>query len=110
MQHAFILTKIESYVTEREGQVFRLGLLDYCHRDISVLGSAEQQINIMAIQNQHFPIVVLSDQIERSIDERIEIPATALVSIVPIAAMTMQGVIDAGKAEEILKSLSLKSC
>jgi len=75
-----------------------------------VLGTAEQQINIMAIQNQVFPIVVLSDQIDISGDERIDIPATALVSIVPIAATAMQGVIDAGKAEEILQSLSLKSC
>lgn len=110
MQHAFIFTKIESYMAECEGQVFRLGLLDYRNRNISILGTPEQQINIRALQNQVFPIVVLSDQIDIIGDERISIPATALVSSVPIAARSMQGVIDAGKAEEILQSLSLKSC
>lgn len=110
MQYAFVITNIDAFVTENAGELFRLTLIDYRERNICLLGGVDQQINIQAVKSQVLPMVMLADQIELQADDNVTIPATALVSVVPIAASAIKGVLDAGKAEEILKSLSLKAC
>lgn len=110
MQYAFIITQIDSYVSEGGGEVFCLRVIDHRSRCISLYGVAAQQINIQTLKDQVLPVVVLSDHVNATAVDQIHIPATALVSIVPIAAKAIEGVLEAGRAEDILQSLSLESC
>mgnify|MGYP000020553762 FL=1 len=110
MQYAFIITKIDSYLSESGGEIFCLNVIDHQERTVSLYGVADQQINIQALKGQVLPVVMLSDHVDLPITEKVTIPPTALVSIVPIAANAIDGVLAAGKAEDILQSLSLKSC
>lgn len=110
MQHALIITQIESYVSEQSGEVFRLNVLDYRERHVVLYGLSGQQVNIQTLKNQVLPAVMLSDQLEVIGDEALVIPESSLVSIVPLPSASISAILTAGKAEEILKSLSLKSC
>lgn len=110
MQYAFIITKVDAFNAENGGETFRLTLADYRARSVYLLGVKEQQINIQAVKSQVLPVVMLSDQVDLKSGNDITIPASALVSVVPIAASAIKGVLEAGRAEEILQSLSLKAC
>lgn len=110
MQHAFIVTKIEAYLTEQAGEVFKLHVTDYRKRAVWLLGRLDQQVNIQTLKNQQLPVVLISDQLESGSEGQFLIPASSLVSIVPLPAASLQQVLELGRADEILQSLSLKSC
>lgn len=109
MQHAFIITGIDSFTSEQSGQVFRLSLAEHKGRELSVIGSAEQQVNILTIKEQVLPVVMLSDKLEEGADSCLLIPDSALVSIVPIKAAAVQLMLDTDNADQVLHSLSPNS-
>jgi len=110
MQHAFIITKIDAFTTEQSGELFKLRVSDYRERTITLLGSLEQQVNIQTLHNQQLPVILLSDQLETVAEQQFLIPPASLVSIVPLPAASLQQVLELGKADAMLQSLSLKTC
>lgn len=110
MQYALIITQIDSYLTEQGGQTFRLNLEDHLGRKVALFGLPDQQVNIQSVKNQALPIVILSDSMEQQSDMQLMIPGSALVSVVPLPAEAVRSVLDAGRADEILQSLSLQTC
>lgn len=110
MQYGFIITEIDSYSAEHQAEVFRLNVKDHRARHISVMGLADQQVNIQTLKCQVLPAVMLTDKLEVKSEVELNVPASSLVSIVPISSVAVQAILDAGKAEEVLQSISLKSC
>lgn len=110
MQYALIITQVDSYLSEQNGALFRLNLEDHLGRKVSLLGAADQQVNIQTIRNQLLPIVMLADHIDQLNEESYSIPHSALVSVVPLPSGSISSIIEAGRADEILQSLSLKAC
>lgn len=67
-----------------------------------VFASAQaQRINILALQQQQLPCVLLVDEVLSTGVER-RVPATAMISILPMAAGHIQALLDAGAADELL--------
>lgn len=107
MQYAMIVTEVESFTSEGGGQVMRLNVVDYKDRKISVIGSPNQQINIQTLKNQMLPMIVLSDQVDNLTEEGYLIPEKSLVSVVPLEASAISLMLDAGKANEVLKNFAV---
>ncbi|WP_299183843.1 hypothetical protein [uncultured Neptuniibacter sp.] len=107
MQHGFIIVRIDAFTSEQSESLFKLEATDHLHRKVVLLGNAEQQVNIQTLKDQILPVVMLSDQLETSFDQTFAVPATSLVSIVPLPSVKLKHIIDAGKADQILQSLSL---
>ena len=109
MQFAFIITHIDAYTTENAGQSFSLSTRDHKGRPIVLLGNAEQQVNILTLKHQALPCLMLSDQIEQQVANSIVISAQALTSIVPFSAKEIQVLLDADKADQLLKNFQTVS-
>ncbi|MGH1462778.1 MAG: hypothetical protein ACRBB6_12150 [Neptuniibacter sp.] len=109
MQHAIIVTDVVSFTSENAGQVMRLTLCDYKGRLISVIGAPNQQVNIQTLKNQMLPMMMLSDQVETSVEGSYLIPEKALVSVVPLESVAIKVMMDAGKSDEVLKNFAVLS-
>jgi len=99
MQQGFILTAVAGPDLGPQG--IRLQATDHLQREVVLLGSQGQQINIQSVRNQAMPLLLLTDQAEVS-GQRVLIPETALIGIMPLAADALQGVLQAGQAEQLL--------
>ena len=108
MQNILIITKVERLGHSVQSGGLQLFLTDHLQRSVVVIGTPEQQINIQSLQNQVLPIVMLSDQLETMTDNSIQVPSTALVSVVPIASTSILVALEAGKANDIIQLMQAR--
>jgi len=107
MQYAMIVTDVTSFTSDNGGQTFRLTVSDYKGRSIAVLGAPNQQINILTLKSQVMPMLVLSDHVDKLAVGQYLIPEKSLVSVVPLESSTIQMMLDAGKADQVLSSFAV---
>lgn len=108
MQNILIITKVERLEHSAQSGGLQLFLTDHLQRSIVVIGIPEQQINIQSIQHQALPVVMLSDHLEILSDKSVQVPSTALVSVVPIAPSSILLALEAGKANDIIQRMQAR--
>ena len=108
MQYAMIVTGVTSFTSDNGGQTLRLTVSDYKGRSIALLGTPNQQINILTLKSQVMPILVLSDHVDTVVATgQYLIPEKSLVSVVPLESSAIQVMLDVGKADQILSSFAV---
>ena len=108
MQNILIITKVERLEHSAQSGGLQLFLTDHLQRTVVVMGTPDQQINIQALKNQALPIVMMSDQQEALANKGIQVPSTALVSVVPIESTSIQVALEAGKADDIIQLMQVR--
>ena len=75
------------------------------HRGVQVRfwAGENQRINLLTLQQQLLPCVVLVDQLHQTATGR-DVSAQALISVLPMAAVEVEAVLAAGAAEQLIAS------
>ncbi len=107
MQYAMIVTDVTSFTSDNGGQTLRLTVSDYKGRSIALLGTPNQQINILTLKSQVMPILALSDHVDTVAAGQYLIPEKSLVSVVPLESSAIQVMLDAGKADQVLSNFAV---
>ena len=107
MQYAMIVTGVTSFTSDNGGQILRLTVSDYKGRSVALLGTPNQQINILTLKSQVMPILALSDHVDTVASGQYLIPEKSLVSVVPLESSAIQMMLDAGKADQVLSNFAV---
>lgn len=97
-QDAIILTQFDSLMSSPSC----LAAVDHLGGRILFQAGETQRINILALQQQVLPCVVLVDTLQQLADFR-QVPANAMLSIVPMQAAEIESVLTTGAAETLLR-------
>lgn len=99
MPDAIILTQFEPLASSP----IRLVARDHRGKHVVFLAGDTQRINILALQQQHLPCILLVDDLRTRNDER-HVPAQAMVTVVPFSAAQVQSALDLGAADALLRA------
>lgn len=104
MQHILVIPQAGQFEHIAQGG-FRLVLHDHRQREVVVTAGQEQQINILALRNQLYPLIMMTDNLVSGPQGEV-VPPDALVSIVPMPVTSVQAVIDAGQVDALIQGIS----
>ncbi|WP_027857962.1 hypothetical protein [Marinobacterium jannaschii] len=82
-----------------------LYLRDHRQRLCTVLTAADQRVNLQSLLQQQAPFVLFSDRLETLAADRLQIPADAMISVMPAASGSIQALLESGQAEQLLLQL-----
>ncbi len=82
-----------------------LYLRDHRQRLCTVLAAPDQRVNLQSLLQQQAPFVLFSDQLEALAADRLQIPADALISVMPAASAAINALLESGKADQLLLQL-----
>jgi|GEM_PF-2005944 len=102
MQHVMIVTALEPWMAAGPHS-----LRATLHNQHTVLLQAEnhQQVNVTTVAGQSLPFVLFSDQLLHSTVGSV-IPPDALVSVMPMSAASVEQLLAAGKADQLMAMLN----
>jgi len=101
MKHILIVTGFESSA----GRTDCLYLRDHRQRICTVLAGAEQRVNLQTLLQQQAPFVLFSDRLDTLAADRSQIPADALISVLPASTDSIAALLESGQADQLLLQL-----
>lgn len=97
-QDAIILTRFDPLASSPSC----LAAIDHLGGRILFQAGVAQRINILALQQQVLPCVVLVDTLQKLADFR-QVSAHAMLSILPMSAAEIESVLNSGAADKLLR-------
>ncbi|MBA4503463.1 hypothetical protein [Marinobacterium marinum] len=104
MQHVLILTRLTPRSTH-PGRVDELVGVTSDGRSLSIRSDAVQRVNVALLQHQQMPLILLCDQLQSAVLTDLEVPANALVSIIPLPANEVGALLREGKETLLLEEI-----
>ncbi len=104
MQHVLILTRLTPQSTHM-GRVDELIGVTSDGRSLLIRSEASQRVNVAQLQHQKMPLILLCDQLLSTPMADLEIPPQALVSIIPLPANEVEGLLREGKEGLLLEEI-----
>ncbi|MBS98168.1 MAG: hypothetical protein CMI01_05775 [Oceanospirillaceae bacterium] len=72
-------------------------------RSVQFLAEADQSVNVKTLEFQQTPVLVLVDQLLEPFAGMLQVPARALLSVVPMASGEIQALLDRGEGDALLR-------
>ncbi|TCK06886.1 hypothetical protein [Marinobacterium mangrovicola] len=100
MQQVLIINRL---IPEKDasGALVRLSGVTHDGRAVSFESCAEQRINLLALEFQQTPLVMLTDRLIQPFSEIWQVPADALVAVVPIPADQVRALLERGEGDSL---------
>ncbi|MBY4677556.1 hypothetical protein [Marinobacterium arenosum] len=102
MQHCLILTHWQGNIFASEDH---LDAQDHRQRTIRFDGDPQQQRNLTSLRAQPLPVLLLVDQLQPQ-EDCLRVPADALISVLPMAADSIEQLLANGQAGLVLQSIA----
>ena len=104
MLHALLLTRISNQPNE-VGVIRELMAVTSEGQSLLIRSEEAQRVNVAQLESQRLPLVLLCDRLEPSLEADLELPARALVSVVPLPAPEVEALIRAGQEQVLLEQI-----
>ncbi|WP_146071911.1 hypothetical protein [Marinobacterium lutimaris] len=100
MQQVLIINRL---IPEKDaaGALARLSAVTHDGQAVSFESCAEQRINLLALEFQQTPLVLLTDRLLQPFAGIQQVPADALVAVVPIPADQVRALLEQGEGDQL---------
>lgn len=107
MQHALILIRI---LPERAPDGALQAIMGITHdgRSVRFDAQADQQVNLVALEHQQVPMLLLADRLYQPFSDLLSVPGDALLSIVPLSADHIRQLLERGEGDRLLEAVSVQ--
>lgn len=100
MQHVLIINRL---MPEPDGAGALVGISGVTHDGQSVRFEAgsDQRINLQTLEFQKTPLLLLSDRVLEPFPDLLQVPADALIAIVPMSSAQISALLDRGEGDRL---------
>lgn len=100
MQQVLIINRL---IPEKDasGALVRLSGVTHDGQAICFESSPAQRVNLLSLEFQQTPLVLLTDRLLQPFSEIWQVPADALVAVVPIPASQVRTLLDQGEGDNL---------
>lgn len=98
MQDVIILTQLNPLASS----LYSLVAMDHLGERVSFFADETQRVNVLALEYQSLPCVVLVDSV-RTVSAGREVDADVMLSILPMSTKDIDAVLTAGAADKLMR-------